>query len=97
MSDTPRTDAACHSVYGQGVAYIPLVGFMESLERDLANMTDQRDAALWVIEKKDQSIAELEQQMREAYRMIDGFVDCNPMEPIETVEKWMERNQKFKP
>ena len=31
---TPETDAACHEIYAQGVAHIPLVGFMEKLERE---------------------------------------------------------------
>lgn len=33
-TDTPETDAACHETYAQGVAHIPLVGFMEKLERE---------------------------------------------------------------
>ena len=33
---TPETDAACDATYAQGVAHIPLVGFMENLERRLA-------------------------------------------------------------
>ena len=31
---TPETDAACHEIYARGVAHIPLVGFMERLERE---------------------------------------------------------------
>jgi recombinational DNA repair ATPase RecF len=46
MSDTPRTDAACHATYAQGVAYIPLVGFMEQLERELNTAIRERDNAL---------------------------------------------------
>ena len=34
MTDTPETDAACDAIYSQGVAHIPLVGFMEKLERE---------------------------------------------------------------
>lgn len=31
---TPETDKACDEVYAQGVAHIPLVAFMEKLERE---------------------------------------------------------------
>lgn len=48
---TPETDAACLEIYSQGVAHIPLVGFMEKLERerDEANeKIDELDVALMV-------------------------------------------------
>jgi len=61
MSDTPRTDAACHDVYAQGVAHIPLVGFMEQLERELAaalkTLTDIRQ--LFVEDESFGSVVEL--------------------------------------
>jgi hypothetical protein len=50
MEDTPRTQAACDSVYAQGVAHIPLVGFMEQLERELAEVSEdnrRNEDALW--------------------------------------------------
>lgn len=43
-TDTPETDAACDETYAQGVAHIPLVGFMEKLERE-------RDEARRIAEK----------------------------------------------
>lgn len=37
---TPETDAACHETYARGVAHIPLVGFMERLERERDKATE---------------------------------------------------------
>ena len=50
--DTPETDAACNTVYTQGVAHIPLVGFMEKLERERNEWKANHDK---MVEEKQQA------------------------------------------
>ena len=43
MTDTPETDAACNAIYSQGMAHIPLVNFMEKLERERDEARERAD------------------------------------------------------
>ena len=90
MSDTPRTDAACHDVYAQGVAHIPLVGFMEQMERELAaalkTLTDIRqlfvddDSFGSVVERLfAKPLEEAESELAEVTKQRDAAIKCHEM------------------
>lgn len=64
MTDTPETDAACNAIYSQGMAHIPLVNFMEKLERERDMYQRQAD---YLVERLGET------QMR----MIDAERICN--------------------
>ena len=98
---TPETDAACDETYAQGVAYIPLVGFMEKLERErdealaegleqarLLGMSSEREAKLLAQLAAERALANRLAGELESWAAIAG--DQTPMDADKAIAAWKE-------
>ena len=68
--NTPETDAVCHETYAQGVAHIPLVGFMEKLERERDKAKYQADFFLEKLREFQERCINAERESLEQSRLL---------------------------
>jgi hypothetical protein len=100
MSDTPRTDSQQQLNDIVGDKFVS-VDFARRLERELSNMTDQRDAAMqaleWAKKSHERELAEARDQldrladaMKNMWPFIveDDYPGCNTPEFDAAIEKY---------